>query len=149
MKRVDERIPARHRVKVVLATWLSILVAGGGLAFTESVASTGAAGAANSGTEICESGGNVEGVWVTVDGGTSGWAKWAGAYGGSDPAYATWSYNTQGKSYRLTVGCGGKPSNWASSVTTPNYGHYVNVDCFPGWSYGEGSVDAHNKCYSA
>ena len=91
---------------------------------------------------------NVVGVWVTVNGGKSGWASWHPVGDGSYPAQATWSYNTQGKFYRLTVGCGGKPSDWAGSGTMPNYGHYENVTCFPGWSYGEGSVDAHNRCYA-
>ena len=47
---------------------------------------------------------NVVGVWVDVDGGTDGWAYRSGS--GNTNYY---SYNTQGKRWRVNVGCGGTP----------------------------------------
>src|SRR4051794_35633962 len=68
------------------------------------------------GVIYCDSSGvnnYVTGVWVTVKGGTSGWAWW-GVYGyqpytpiKNNPA-ANWHYGpAYGRSYKLTVGCGG------------------------------------------
>ena len=52
-----------------------------------------------------------------------------------------WSFNTQGKSYSLTVGCGGTPAKWKTSTSTPSYKTtWSNIMCFPGGSYGLGSV---------
>ena len=47
---------------------------------------------------------NVVGVWVDVDGGRDGWAYRRGS--GNTNYY---SYNTQGKRWRVNVGCGGTP----------------------------------------
>jgi hypothetical protein len=100
--------------------------------------------AANSGTEMCVNQDPVVGVWVNVSGGTSGWASRTGS------GYSqTWSYNTQGKSYSLTVGCGGTPAHWNASTSTPYYStSWSNVFCFPGWAYGLGGIYAHDRCYA-
>jgi hypothetical protein len=100
--------------------------------------------AATSGTEMCVNQDPVVGVWVNVAGGTSGWATRTGS------GYSqTWSYNTQGKSYSLTVGCGGTPASWNASTSTPSYSSsWSNVVCFPGWAYGLGGIYAHDRCYA-
>lgn len=54
---------------------------------------------------------NVVGVWVDVDGGRDGWATRSGS--GSVNRY---SYDTQGKRWRVQVGCGGTPQNWGQSI---------------------------------
>ena len=56
---------------------------------------------------------NVVGVWVDVDGGTDGWAYRSGS--GNTNYY---SYNTQGKRWRVNVGCGGTPQNWSQSISS-------------------------------
>ena len=56
---------------------------------------------------------NVVGVWVDVDGGTDGWAYRSGS--GNTNYY---SYNTQGKCWRVNVGCGGTPQNWSQSISS-------------------------------
>jgi len=104
----------------------------------------GNARAANSGTEMCVDQEAVVGVWVNVSGGASGWAsRWGSGY------YQGWSYNTQGRPYSLTVGCGGSPSSWRYSTSTPYYSYWSNIDCFPGWAYGLGGIYAYNRCYAA
>ena len=85
------------------------------------------------------------GVWVAVSGGTSGWAKWNAGAGSFE---ASWSFNTQGKNYNLNVGCGGTPSKWAHNVKTPSARKWTNVMCFPGLSYGLGSVLVRDRCYA-
>ena len=54
---------------------------------------------------------NVVGVWVDVDGGTDGWAYRSGS--GNTNYY---SYNTQGKRWRVNVGCGGTPRTGLSRL---------------------------------
>ena len=106
---------------------------------------TDSAVAANSGSATCVNQAPVVGVWVNVSGGTSGWA----ARSGSGFAQ-NWSYNTQGKSYSLTVGCGGTPSAWRWSTSTPSYSTtWSHVMCFPGGSYGYGTAYVYNRCYRA
>jgi hypothetical protein len=119
-----------------------------GLAAALGVAAVGltpaAAQAANAGTAMCANQDPVVGVWVNVSGGSSGWA----ARNGSG-YYQSWSYNTQGKSYSLTVGCGGTPASWKTSTSTPSYRTtWSNVTCFPGWSYGLGTVLVKDRCYA-
>lgn len=102
------------------------------------------AGAANAGTVMCVNGAKVVGVWVQVNGGRSGWATRSGA------GYSQrWSYNTQGKSYRLDVGCGGTPSKWQYRTTTGSFKKWTNVTCFPGRSYGGASIYGANYCIAA
>lgn len=126
----------RRALSVALATLLG--VSGLGLADTPAYA-------ANAGTAMCANQDTVVGVWVNVSGGTSGWAARSGS------GYSQhWSYNTQGKSYSLTVGCGGTPANWAVSTSTPSYKTtWTNVTCFPGWGYGLGTVWVKDRCYEA
>lgn len=96
----------------------------------------GQANAANSGSATCVDGADVVGVWVEVQRGNSGWAKRTGQ--GSRQG---WSFNTQGKKYKLTVGCGGSPQRWAQSTSTPSFqNNWQYVNCWPGPAdkYGEG-----------
>lgn len=98
---------------------------------------------AGSGNVMCANQATVVGVWVDVNGGTDGWATRTGS------GYSQgWSYNTQGKSYSLHVGCGGTPQNWASNNKTPYYSNWGSVICFPGWSYGLGTVWVKDRCYA-
>lgn len=65
------------------------------------------------------------GMWIEVDGGTSGWASWEVSTSGS----YDWSYDTQGKPWRPHVGIGGTPQNWLHNFTTP------------GWSSGDKTIE--------
>jgi hypothetical protein len=133
-------VPTRVKVRRRLASTVAVAVATAGLM----TAGAGAANAANSGYATCMNQANVVGVWVNVSGGRSGWASRSG-YGYQQ----RWSYDTQGRSYSLTVGCGGSPSNWAASTSTPYYNStWSSVSCFPGWSYGFGSTMVANRCYN-
>ena len=102
------------------------------------------ASAANGGTAMCADQSKVVGVWVNVSGGTSGWASRSGS------GYSqNWSYNTQGRSYSLTVGCGGTTARWATSTSTPYFSKsWSSVTCFPGGSYGFGTAYVYNRCYN-
>lgn len=98
------------------------------------------ANAADSGRVYCVNGEAVVGVWVTVQNGTSGWAR-RGGQGSSQ----TWSYGTQGKPYKLTVGCGGSPAKWRASTSTPSFQKWWQVvNCWPGPRdmYGNGGTFA-------
>ena len=134
MNITTRRTAARRTGRIATA----VALAAAGLTMT-----AGSASAANSGSVMCVNQANVVGVWVTVSGGTSGWAARSGS------GYSQrWSYNTQGKSYKLTVGCGGSPSNWASSSSTPTFStNWSNVNCYPGWVYGGASYSVHDKCF--
>ncbi|HJQ07206.1 MAG TPA: hypothetical protein VJ872_17280 [Nocardioides sp.] len=130
--------PSRLR-SITLAVVATLALLAGGFTF-----GAGTASAATSGYAMCANQANVVGVWVNVSGGVSGWATRTGS------GYSQrWAYNTQGRSYSLTVGCGGTPQSWAASTSTPYYStSWSNVTCFPGWSYGFGSVYAANRCYA-
>lgn len=78
------------------------------------LAATAAPASAASGTVTCATS-NVVGVWVDVDGGTDGWAARSST---SDPRINNYSYNTQGKRWRVNVGCGGTPSSWGQSISS-------------------------------
>lgn len=88
-------------------------MAAAAIAVTGSVVAATPAHAA-SGTVTCATS-NVVGVWVDVDGGTDGWATRSAT---SDPRVNNYSYNTQGKRWRVNVGCGGTPSNWGQSISS-------------------------------
>jgi hypothetical protein len=104
----------------------------------------GSALAANAGYATCMNQAAVVGVWVNVSGGSSGWASRSGS-----GMQQRWSYNTQGRSYSLTVGCGGSPASWQASTSTPYYSTgWSNVSCFPGYSYGFGSIYVRDRCYA-
>lgn len=125
-----------NRAAQTLLAAVALIV--GGLTF-----GAGAASAANGGYAMCADQSPVVGVWVNVAGGTSGWAtRYGSGY------QQRWAYNTQGRSYSLTVGCGGTPQRWAASTSTPYYGAWSNVTCFPGYSYGYGSSYVANRCYN-
>jgi hypothetical protein len=129
----------RRAARSALALMMTTAATVGVLGATEGVAH-----AANSGSAMCANQATVVGVWVNVSGGASGWATRTGS------GYRQgWSYNTQGRPYSLTVGCGGSPSRWAVSTSTPSYSTgWSHIVCFPGWSYGFGSVYAANRCYA-
>lgn len=129
-----------QRVRRILGMLgLSVALAGGVVTIT-----TGTASAATSGRVMCVNQAPVVGVWVNVSGGRSGWAtRYGSGYSQS------WAYNTQGRPYSLTVGCGGTPARWAASTSTPYYStSWSNISCFPGWSYGFGSIYVANRCYA-
>lgn len=128
-----------------LLRWAGMLAIGAVMSGVMVLGGTGVASAANSGTATCADQSTVVGVWVTVSGGTSGWATRSGS--GFEQS---WRYNTQGKSYKLTVGCGGTPARWASSTSTPTFSTtWSNVMCFPGWGYGLGTIYVKDRCYRA
>ncbi len=119
------------RKAVVLATSLA-LVGGGAAAM---VATSAPAFAANDDDVTCAypgtNGTTVEGVWVAVSGGTSGWATL-----NSDGVGGTWvGYPAieQGYSYSLHIGCGGSPSNWAYTPDTPVVSGYTDWVCSPSY----------------
>jgi len=131
-----------------LRRWIRMLTAGCALSFVAiagGLSAANVASAANSGSVMCANQSTVVGVWVQVSGGTSGWASRSGS-----GYYNFWSYNTQGRPYILTVGCGGSPARWGSSSSTPFYStNWSNVTCFPGGSYGFGSIYVYNRCYGS
>ncbi len=86
-----------------------------------------AASAANSGTVECVAQNKVVGVWVDVQNGKDGWAS-RSAIGGA-ASRNRWSFNTQGKNYKLHVGCGGSTSKWKYNIKTPTYAKWTNVWC--------------------
>jgi hypothetical protein len=59
---------------------------------------------------------SVVGMWIDVNGGTDGWATLTST---ASPNTKYWSYNTQGKSWRAFVGCGGSSQSWGSSNVSP------------------------------
>lgn len=127
---------SKRGFRALLATAALLL---GGLTF-----GAGSASAANSGYAMCANQASVVGVWVNVSGGRSGWASRSGS------GYSQrWSYDTQGRYYSLTVGCGGTPQRWAVSTSTPYYSKsWSSVVCFPGYSYGYGTRYVANRCYA-
>ena len=90
---------------------------------TAGLVATAAPASAAGGTVSCATS-RVVGVWVDVDGGTDGWATRSTT---SNPNINNWSYNTQNKRWRVRVGCGGTPSNWAQSISS-------------GWSNRQGAA---------
>lgn len=60
---------------------------------------------------------HVVGIWIEVDGGDSNWATF---YETTNSVY-TWSYNTQGKRWRMHLGLGGTPQNWRFKRISPWY----------------------------
>lgn len=131
---------ARMSRKRTISVALAGVIAASGVAVSSQVG----ASAANAGTVMCANEVDVVGVWVDVSGGASGWAARRGS------GYSqTWNYNTQGRPYSLTVGCGGSPSKWATTSSTPSFATtWSNVVCYPGWAYGVGGVYAHDRCYA-
>jgi hypothetical protein len=71
--------------------------------------------AAAIGTVECATGRPVEGVWVDVANGHSGWAEWAAEPNNPDKASYSYELQMAGK-YTVHVGCGGSPENWASET---------------------------------
>ena len=58
---------------------------------------------------------NIVGVWVEVQGGTSGWAQLRS--GNPNTNYSkTWSYNTQGKRWQAHVGINGTSQKWDTTI---------------------------------
>jgi hypothetical protein len=108
----------------------TIMLAGGGataaaLVQTATVQNAAASSTAN-GTVECVDQKPVEGVWITAASGGSGWASRGNGWS------VNFSYRLpNGGSYKVTVGCGGSPSNWASSSSSRSYvagTHYF--DCY-------------------
>lgn len=100
-----------HRLKRRLAAagaTLALVVAGVGM--------FAAPAHASSGRVQCMTTGPVVGMWIDVAGGTDGYATLTST---SNPKIKYWSYNTQGKSWRAFVGCGGYSWSWGSSNESP------------------------------
>lgn len=95
----------KSRVGAGIATLA--LVAAGSVAFA--MPANAASGQASCATSA------IVGIWVDVDGGTDAFAVRTAT---SDPKINNWSYNTQGKRWRVNVGCGGTPSNWGQSISS-------------------------------
>jgi hypothetical protein len=117
-----------HRVSVsaVLTLWIVALFV---------ILSPGVANAATSrasGAVICQfsDAKSVVGVWVEVAGGGSGWAVTPGLPTAAG-APVNWSFNVPvGRSYTLTVGCGGTLQAWKySTVTTSTTSSNVSAVC--------------------
>jgi surface antigen len=99
------------------------ILASSGLGLTLSASAVNTVNVAITGSVQCEHGLAVEGVWVASSGGGSGWA---GRLTGHDAtvnyfrypsAHGTFS-TAAGSQITLDVGCGGKPSAWASNNAT-------------------------------
>jgi hypothetical protein len=82
-----------------------------------------------SGTVECVYGNNtVNGIHIDVAQGKDGFASWTK----TGPASASYSYtlSQNTSSYFINVGCGGSPSNWGATFTSPNVsGSYYNLYC--------------------
>lgn len=89
-----------------------------------------AAGRTVSGSVTCVTGRAVEGVFVHANSGGGGWATLSAPSGSS--SYVSWSYSIPNSgSYYVNVGCGGTPSNWASSNYSNNYsGNSSGLVCY-------------------
>ena len=122
--------------------WMKALVAASILSVSGLGAVSSGVATASNGTVNCMNGSTVVGMWVQVSGGTSGWA----ARSGSGSAQ-NWSFNTQGKSYRVHVGCGGTPQAWASNVKSV-YSATASrsFTCWPPGAYGGGTAAVYNTC---
>jgi hypothetical protein len=105
----------------------------------------GLANADTNGQALCMNSDEVVGVWVAVQGGSSGWARRTGQGHAQG-----WHYDTQGKPYELHVGCGGSPAHWKATTTTFGYQrNWSVVDCYPEpkEQYGDGGTYAPiGKC---
>ena len=72
---------------------------------------------AASGTATCATS-NIVGIWVDVDGGRDGFAsRWAT----SDPRVNTFSYDMQGKKWKVHVGCGGTSKKWKQTIKSERW----------------------------
>jgi hypothetical protein len=78
----------------------------------------------------CESGASVEGVWVGTANGP-GWASWMKIGNGSTSDW--WFTLPANEPYHLNVGCGGSPSAWTLTITTPTVtGGHNSFNCYDG-----------------
>jgi len=70
----------------------------------------------------------IVGMWVEVKGGRSGWAKLTDGEAGTSYEM-TWTYDTQGKPFKVSIGYGGTPQEWEKSIQS-NWidTDYRNVD---------------------
>ena len=58
----------------------------------------------------------VVGIWIDTDGGSDGWARFTHD---RDNRFASWSFDTKGKSWKAAVGCGGTPQHWGLTLHSP------------------------------
>lgn len=75
----------------------------------------------------------IVGIWIEVEGGTSGWA-WLSS---NQLQRASWNYDTQGKKWRAHIGVGGDPQNWLYKVYTPwttSTSDGLSLEVY--WAYG-------------
>lgn len=65
----------------------------------------------------------IVGMWVEVEGGRSGWAKLTGGEAGTSYE-KTWTYDTQGKPFKVAIGYGGTPQEWEKSI----HSNWIDTD---------------------
>ena len=65
----------------------------------------------------------IVGMWVEVEGGRSGWAKLTGDEAGTSYE-KTWTYDTQGKPFKVAIGYGGTPQEWEKSI----HSNWIDTD---------------------
>lgn len=102
---------------------------------TVAAPSASAASGTITGNVQCFYGNNhVDGIWVAVNSGTSGFASMTpDGYGGVNYSYTL----SQSSNYTLHVGCGNTSQNWGATMYTPNVsGNYYNWVCSYSTSYG-------------
>lgn len=79
----------------------------------------------------------IVGMWVEVNGGTSGWASLTSINGAKHNK--RWSYNTQGKSYQVHVGIEGTPKRWGANIKSgwvSNQGNNIQINTARHWLFG-------------
>lgn len=81
---------------------------------------------------------SVVGLWIEVEGGTSGWAQLSP--GNPNTNYnKTWSYNTQGKRWQAHVGINGTPEKWDTTIKSGwvNWqGNNIQINTAHHWLFG-------------
>jgi len=65
----------------------------------------------------------IVGMWVEVEGGRSGWAKLTGGEAGTSYE-KTWTYDTQGKPFKVAIRYGGTPQEWEKSI----HSNWIDTD---------------------
>jgi hypothetical protein len=102
------------------------VIAASGSASIAALVQTAEAATTVGGTVECVDQRQVEGVYITAANGGSGWANRGSGWS------TNFSYRlANGGAYKVTVGCGGSPSRWASSSSSRSYvsgNHYF--DCY-------------------
>lgn len=99
------------RLKKILISMVAVIGLAGLFGFTGSKAEA-ASGYVMDGNQR-----PIVGMWVEVENGTSGWAAIRNG-NPNQPYNKVWSYNTQGKRWKVSVGVGGTPQQWQDSINS-------------------------------